>query len=152
MTFTERHQLVTTPRHWRGNMNGDFLYTSGVAGERFFTALRDDGAFTGSRCDSCDTTTIPPRIYCENCFSPTKVVDVEPEITVAHSTVLRLGVAGEALPSPQPRGLVTFAGVVGGLVHNLSEAYPAGTRVKPVFRPKGARTGEITDIICFEKA
>ena len=152
MTFLERHQVVTTPRHWRGNMNGEYVYTSGIAGEKFFTALRDRGAFTASTCDHCKTTTMPPRIYCENCFAATKSVEVAAKCTVEYATTQRLHVTGSGLDEPQPFGLVRFEGTTGGLVHRLKEAYPRGTKVRPVLKEKAERTGEITDIVCFEEA
>ena len=36
MTFVEKQTDPSSPLHWRGNMQADYLYTSGVAGDRLF--------------------------------------------------------------------------------------------------------------------
>ena len=47
MTFLERTTDARKFRHWEGNMEADYIYTSGVAGEKFFVALRDEGDHPG---------------------------------------------------------------------------------------------------------
>jgi uncharacterized protein len=42
----------------------------GVAKSRFPRGLKD-GELRGRRCNKCEKTLIPPRIYCEECFKPT---------------------------------------------------------------------------------
>ena len=36
MTFFEKQTNPMSPMHWRGNMQADYLYTNGIAGDRFF--------------------------------------------------------------------------------------------------------------------
>ena len=43
-------------------------YTFGVAGERFFKALRDDREILSSPCPKCLDRLVPPKMYCERCF------------------------------------------------------------------------------------
>jgi hypothetical protein len=135
-------------------MEADYIYTSGIAGERFFTALRDDGKILGARCASCHLTYLPPRIFCERCFARLETwVAVPATGTVAASTVAHLDHRGRPASEPEVWALVTFAGVHGGLVHRLlvpPATARAGMRVRARLRPKGARRGTITDIEGFE--
>ena len=44
-------------------------YTAGVAGERFFRALADRGAFLATRCGACGVVYCPARAFCERCMA-----------------------------------------------------------------------------------
>ena len=37
-------------RHWKGDMEVDYIYTAGVAGEKFLSAIRDKGKLLAVRC------------------------------------------------------------------------------------------------------
>ena len=63
MTFLERTTDARKLRHWEGNMEADYIYTSGVAGERFFVALRDQGKMLASRCTACGLDYLPARLF-----------------------------------------------------------------------------------------
>ena len=43
-------------------------YTLGVAGGRFFRAMRDERCLLASRCSNCREAFLPPKLYCERCF------------------------------------------------------------------------------------
>src|SRR5205823_8698645 len=60
MTFLERTTDTRRLRHWEGNLEADYIYTSGLAGERFFVALRDDGRLLAARCTACGLDYLPP--------------------------------------------------------------------------------------------
>lgn len=156
MTFLERTTDARRLRHWEGDMEADYLYTSGIAGERFFTALRDDGRILTARCPSCEVRFLPPRMYCERCFSElSDYADAPPVGRIAAVTVAHLDRRGHPLAQPEAWALVTFPGVEGGLIHRVfgapSTARP-GLRVRVRLRPKEARVGAITDIEGFEPA
>jgi len=156
MTFLERTTDARRLRHWEGDMEADYVYTTGLAGERFFTALRDEGRILTARCPSCEVRYLPPRLYCERCFSELSDFEDAPAIgRVAAFTVAHVDRRGRALPKPEAWGLITFSGVEGGLVHRLllsTEAIRPGARVRARLRAKGARLGAITDIEGFEPA
>lgn len=155
MTFLERTRDVHALRHWPVDMSVDYLYTSGIAGERFFSALRDEGRILASACPDCHATYLPPRMFCERCFAELKdTFDVQTEGKVAAFTVAHVDRHGQPLATPEVWAFVTFAGVrAGGLVHRLLAA-PDRARVgMPVHvkvRPREARTGTILDIEGFE--
>ena len=96
MTFLERTTDARKFRHWEGDVEADYIYTSGVAGERFFVALRDEGRMLASRCAACKLDYLPPRMFCEDCFAElTEYVDVPragcwpPDARRASSTISR---------------------------------------------------------------
>ena len=137
-------------------MEADYIYTSGVAGERFFVALRDSGRLLASRCKACKLDYLPPRIFCEDCFAELKdFVEVPAEGLVAAFTVAHLDRTGAKLEEPQLWAFVTFKGVKGGLVHRLlvpKDAARPGMRVRVKVKPRESRTGTILDIEGFEPA
>lgn len=156
MTFLERTTDPRRLRHWEGTLEADYIYTSGLAGERFFTALRHDGRILASRCDACDLAYLPPRLFCERCFAElTAYVEVPATGRVAAVTVAHADRSGQPLPEPEAWALVSFRGIHGGLLHRLlvpgGEAR-AGLAVRPRIRPKAMRTGTIADIEGFEPA
>ncbi|TLZ45974.1 MAG: Zn-ribbon domain-containing OB-fold protein [Methanobacteriota archaeon] len=156
MTFLERTTDTRRLRHWEGNLEADYIYTSGLAGERFFVALRDDGRLLAARCTACGLDYLPPRIFCEDCFAElTDFVDVPKEGQVAAVTVAHMDRLGAPLATPEVWAFVTFRGIRGGLVHRLlmpPERAKVGVSVRPRLKPKKSRVGAITDIEGFEQA
>jgi uncharacterized protein len=129
-------------------------YTPGVAGEAFFTALRDRGVFVGSRCDSCAYTYVPARLFCERCFAELAAdTEVGPGGIVRSFTIGFTDVEGGALDEPVTLGLVQLDRADAVLVHRLvdlrDEPLEIGERVEAVLRPDGERTGSIHDIVGF---
>ncbi len=150
--------LPTKLRHWYGDMEVEgYLYTAGIAGEKFFKTLKERGKLLASRCMKCDVSYLPARAYCPSCFSEiTEYFEVEPEGNVETYTILRVGVDGEKLEEPVIVAFITFDGVNGGLIHRLGEMdekdVEIGMRVKAVLKPTDERRGEITDILYFKPA
>src|SRR5438093_13611741 len=98
-------------------MEADSIYTSGVVGERFFVALRDQGKMLASRCAACGLDYLPARLFCEDCFAElTEFVDVPQEGRVAALTVAHLDREGVRLSRPQGWAFGTFQGIRGGHV------------------------------------
>jgi len=156
VTFLDRTTDARRLRHWEGDIEADYIYTSGIAGERFFVALRDEGRLLAARCESCDLSYLPPRMFCERCFSELSTyVDVPEEGRVSAVTIARVDRSGEYLATPEAWAFVTFKGIHGGLVHRLlvePERARAGMVVRVKAKPRGERVGGITDIEGFEPA
>ena len=153
MTFRDRTTRAEAFRSWNGDMEADYLYTTGVAGERFFVELRDAGRILAARCRACDLTYLPPRTYCEECLGPlTDWRPVEGPATVESVTVVHVDEQGRRLAEPQVWAVLRWKGIHGGLVHRLAVP-PAGAkrglRVRPVLRADGERVGNLTDIVHF---
>ncbi len=138
---------------WEDRIPVRHRYTPGVAGEAFFTALRDRGELLASRCQDCGITYCPARLFCERCFAgPLEAgLTVGPQGTLVSFSVGYVGVEGEPLEEPVTVGLVRLDGADTVLVHFLvdKDDLQAGMRVEAVFEPKAKRTGSILDVRGF---
>ena len=130
-------------------------YTPGVAGEAFFTALRDSGVILGSRCEACAYTYVPARSFCERCFAELSPdVEVGPGGELVSFTIAFVDVDGDPLEAPRTFGLVRLDGADAVMLHRVldppdEEPLEVGERVEVVFRPEAERTGSILDIEGF---
>ena len=131
----------------------EWKYTAGVAGERFLQLLRQ-GKIQASVCKSCCKSFLPPKIFCKDCFvQATEWKDVPENSGYLYSFTKAKRSGSEGY---ETIALVKFEGIEGGLLGKLREGrgeeLKIGTKVKPVFRPKDKRRGELSDIEYFEKA
>jgi uncharacterized OB-fold protein len=151
-------EKITDPRrmlHWPGHMETDYIYTLGIAGEKFFTEIKKSGRLLGAKCKSCNKIYVPPRLYCEKCFDKlADWVNVGTKGIVHTFTVAHVNVAGAKLKKPIIFALVKFDDTEGGIIHKLGEVEPdeveTGMSVQAVFKPKTQRTGNINDIKYFK--
>ncbi|OFX15535.1 hypothetical protein A3K71_02465 [archaeon RBG_16_50_20] len=144
--------MTTEPIRVEGDFPVYFRYTVGVAGEKFFREIMENGRLMASRCSSCNLNYLPPRIYCERCMSRLEeYVPVENEGTVEAFTITHQDAEGNPLQEPVGVALVRFPGAYGGLVHRTIDVLAIGDRVRAVFKDKKERTGSILDIKFFEK-
>lgn len=154
MSLSHHIKHVDNAVTWRGDMPTVGRYTVGIAGEKFFRSIKDDGQFMATVCPDCDITYVPPRLYCEQCFAHLDDwVEVQPVGRVHTFTVLHQSLDEEPLPKPRIMAFVHIDGTDGGLVHNIDEVEPGevylGMRVEAVLKEKGEREGSITDIRYF---
>ena len=154
MALIERIQNSPDATYWPGKIPMTYIYTAGRAGEAFFKKLRDQGKFIGARCEDCDLTYFPPRIFCERCFDHLdEWVEVPPTGRIYTFTTVHLDLDGNHLPEPRLMAFGQLDGADGGLVHYVGEAQPEdiciGTRVEAVFKDKKERKGVIRDIEYF---
>ena len=144
MPITERVESVEGALRWKDSIPLHYEYTAGVAGEKALRALMK-GSILAGRCDVCEETSLPPRIYCVNCYSPI-------------NKFVKVGTLGKVRaltqrPAEDGRSFVfvSFEGVRGGLVHHLIGRARVGDRVRPRFRAKAKRKGSIDDLLGFER-
>lgn len=150
-------EKVTDPRRvhrWPGSMPVSHRYTAGVAGERFFRALRERGVFLATRCAECGVTYCPARAFCERCLAALHdEIEVGPGGVLESFTVVYRGMDGEPLAEPAVLGLVRLDGADTCLVHRVAEgdeaALEIGQPVEAVLRPEAERTGGLGDILHF---
>ena len=138
---------------WRGNIPIHHRYTVGVAGQRFFAALRDEKVILASRCEGCGDRFLLPKIYCERCFVETPEWSrVEGPGYVKTFTLVHRNLDEEALSEPVAAAVIGWEGVRGGIVHRLggieSSQIRTGMKVEPQWRE--VRTGSIQDILFFK--
>lgn len=141
-------------RRWEGDFPVRHRYTPGVAGDVFFTALRDRGVLLGSRCESCAMTYVPARVFCERCFAElTADVEVGPQGTLVSFTIAFVGADGLPLPEPVTLGLVRLDGADAVLLHRVldtgEEPLEIGQRLEVVVEERADRTGSIWDVRGF---
>ena len=141
-------------RRWEGEFPVRHRYTPGVAGEVFFSALRDRGVLLGSRCEECDYVYAPARLFCERCFAELAAdTEVGPSGELVSFTIVFEGVDGESLNRPETLGLVRPDGADAVLLHRVletgDEPLEIGERVEVVLKPEAERTGSILDIEGF---
>lgn len=158
MTFLEKQDDPTKPMHWRGDMQADYLYTSGAAGDRFFKHIMENDSFLASRCPECGTVFFPPRLYCEDCFVEIPEdgwKEVPAAGTVRLFTVAKLNAHGRKLKEPKVMALIdideTDGAMLGVIDTDDLEKDLRGTKVEAVFRDKEEREGTMKDIKHFKE-
>lgn len=151
-------EKITDPRkitHWPGHMETDYIYTLGLAGEKFFKEIKENGRILGAKCKSCGVIFVPPRLYCEKCFDKlTDWVNVGTKGTVHTFTIAHVDVNGTKLEKPTIYAFIKFQGAAGGLIHKLGDIKPneveIGLPVEAVLKPQAERTANINDIKYFK--
>jgi uncharacterized OB-fold protein len=138
-----------------GNLPVTSRYTFGLAGEKFFRAIKDEGKILGTHCPKCERTYVPGVLFCERCLSELDAwIDVGTTGEVHTFTLLYENYDGSPRETPELVGFVKFGD--GGLVHKLGEIEPEaveiGMRVEAVFKEAAAREGSILDIVHFKPA
>jgi uncharacterized OB-fold protein len=143
----------TAPSEWRDEMPVTNRYTYGLAGERFFRAIKDEGQILGTRCTNCDRVYVPAAVFCERCLRETgEWVDVGIVGKIITFTELHVAYDGSPLEKPELIALVGFGD--GGLINRLEatdfENVEIGQQARAVFKPVAERDGSILDISHFE--
>jgi uncharacterized OB-fold protein len=151
MTLLERDPKA--PAAWRGDLPVTSRYTYGLAGERFFRAIKDEGVIYGTRCSNCECTYVPATLFCERCLSALdEWIDVGTTGEVHTFTLLYENYDGSPRDEPEIVAFVKLAD--GGLIHRLgevdSEEITIGMTVEAVFKSKVDREGSILDITHFK--
>jgi uncharacterized OB-fold protein len=139
---------------WKGDMPITSRYSAGIAGERFFRAIKDKGQFLGTHCVACGLTYVPATMFCERCFAELdEWVEVSSKGTVFTYTVLHRDLDDRPLDPPAILAYVKLEGADGGLVHYLGEVEPEAVfmsmGVEAVFKDAAEREGSILDIKYF---
>jgi len=151
-------EKITNPfnaRHWLGDMETDYLYTLGVAGERFFKELKSKGKIMGAKCSNCNIVYVPPKMYCERCFEKLEEwVDIGKKGVIHTFTIVTIDVDGSKLEKPVIYALIKFDGTHGGIIHKIGETDTVciGTKVEAVLKPPNQRKASINDIKYFKPA
>ena len=151
MTLLERDPQ--SPAAWLGELPITSRYTYGLAGERFFRAIKDEGRIWGTFCPRCNHTYVPAVSFCERCLNELdQWVDVGLVGEVHTFTVLHVNLDGSPREEPMVVAFVSLGD--GGLVHFLGQVDPAAVYidmpVEAVFKPAAERQGFILDIRYFQ--
>jgi uncharacterized OB-fold protein len=141
------------PSAWRDEMPVTNRYTFGIAGERFFRTLKDEGKILGTRCSKCDHIYVPAALFCERCLGENvEWLDVGTVGEIISFTKLHIGYDGSLLDQPELVAFIRFGD--GGLIHRLEagehQNVAIGQQVRAVLKPADQRQGSIQDILHFE--
>ncbi|PIU63389.1 MAG: hypothetical protein COS84_09650 [Armatimonadetes bacterium CG07_land_8_20_14_0_80_40_9] len=140
----------------KGKIEQAYEWSAGLAGSIFLKELRDRGRIMGTKCSKCNRVIIPPRIFCERCFSRLDEWEVVGDTgTINCFTISYVGINAERLKEPVICAVIDLDGADGGLYHYLGEVdnpdeLKIGMRVKAVFKDKKDREGSILDIKYFK--
>lgn len=158
MTFYEKQTDPSSPMHWPGNMQADYLYTSGVAGDKLFKHIIENDSFLASKCTKCSKVYFPPRLYCEDCFVEIFEKDwfeIPSTGKIRLHTVVKINTYGEKLAVPKMIALIDIDRTDGALLgiiktDNFDENF-IGKQVEAVFKLKNQREGTLKDILYFKE-
>jgi uncharacterized OB-fold protein len=158
MTFYEKQTDPTTPMHWPGDMQADYMYPSGKSGDKFFKHVMKNDTFLAAKCPKCNKTFLPPRMYCEDCFIEIPESDWYETPAVGKIklyTIATIDTYGNKLEKPKIVGMINIDNTDGNLLgiiqtDNLDEKLQ-GVEVEAVFKPKSEREGTLKDILYFKK-
>ena len=148
----EKVTRLDTTGYLRGSIPVYHRYTMGVAGERFFRAMRDEMRLLASRCQKCRDVCLPPKMYCEICFVETdEWTPVQGPGYVKSFTVLHRSLDEEPLAEPEMVAIISWEGVRGGIIHRVSGAGRGEIRIGTVVESVWAeeRMGNLDDIRYF---
>ena len=157
MTFVEKQTDPTTPMHWPGDMQADYLYPNGIGGNKFFKHIMKNDSFLAAKCPKCAKVYFPPKIYCEDCFCEIPDedwIEVPSSGTIKLHTTVSIDTYGAKLDIPRIIGMIKIEGTDGTLLgviktDNIDEDL-RGKQVNAVFQPKAKREGTLKDILYFE--
>jgi len=132
-------------------MEAEFNWSYGKI-SRFFRELMDNKRIMGTKCPECGTVFCPPTSDCPKCWIPAEWVEVGPQGTVLHFSIIHLPNLWMKRKVPYTIGLIKLDGADTGLMHFVDETdiekLKTRPRVEAVFADK--RKGYITDIEHFE--
>ncbi len=151
MTLLERDGRA--PSTWRDDMQVTNRYTFGLAGERFYRAIKDKEQILGTHCNNCNRTYVPAVSFCERCMNQIDDwVDVGTVGEIITFTSLYVNYDGSRREEPEIIAFIRLGD--GGLIHRLESndqgKVEIGMKAKAVFKPHSEREGSILDIKHFE--
>lgn len=153
MPLKERISSFKYMKQWSDKIPLTYEYTHGVAGEIFINGLID-GKIMAARCNVCNLTFLPPKIYCTSCFHKIEdYVDVGNKGKISALAECNIDFYGNKVNEPYMIAFITFNGVKGGLMHRVKgDGLRIGSKVIAKFRERKERVGSINDIEYFAKA
>jgi uncharacterized protein len=155
MSLLNKVDKLHNAKPWLGEIPLTSRYSAGIAGEKFFSTIRDEGRFLGTRCPKCELIYVPATMFCERCFTELEEwVDVASKGTLFTFTVLYKDLDEKPLEEPLILAYIKLNGSDGGLIHyvsgvDLDDLY-IGMEVEAVFKDKKERKGSILDVVYFK--
>jgi uncharacterized OB-fold protein len=154
MAITEKINNTTVPTFWEGGIPVRYVYTFGLAGEKFFRTIKDKGTFVATHCDECEITFVPPKVYCDRCMAQLDTyIDVGTIGYIETFTLSFRNMDDSEKEIPKVLAMVRIGETDGGLIHYIEgfelDDIAIGMPVKAILKPKSQRKGSIADIVGF---
>jgi len=137
-----------------------YRFAAGPYLTKCLTELRDHGKLYAVECPKCGRVQLPPRIVCAECHVRNgRWVELGNEGTLVGFTIMYLPLTdpttGKPHEPPFVYGSVRLDGATSVLDHFIRvepkiEKIWVGMRCRMVLRPKEARIGDLSDILCFD--
>jgi uncharacterized protein len=140
-------------------LNLEYRHSYGPHYGRMFDELASHQRIVGSRCSSCLNILVPPREYCDVCFSQTDLYkDVSDHGKLQAFSIINLEFVGQTRTPPYVYGEVVLDGTATRLIHNIGgfdinkarEILSIGMKVKAIWRPLDQCKGTLDDIEYFQ--
>jgi uncharacterized OB-fold protein len=149
LPLKDRITSVNDLRSWKDEIPFHYVYTAGVAGERFLRGLQE-GKILAAKCDNCGRMYLPPKMYCVECFAEIRnFVEVGPQARVKALAQSHFDFHGNKIDKPMTFAFLEFKGVIGGILHYAGGGLEVGSRATARFRPRSERKGTVLDIEGF---
>ncbi len=126
----------------------DITYKYSYGGiSRFFRELRDNRKLYGSRCTQCGKVWLPPRINCNECYAPTKWVELGDTAEVMTYTIVYYGTSTFFDKVPYVCAFVKVKGADTLIMQNifLKDIRTAKVGMKVKIQFKDQRNGDMGD-------
>ncbi len=153
----EKQTDPTSPMHWPGNMQADYFYSNGIAGDKFFKHLMEKDTFLATKCKPCNKILFPPRLYCEDCFeeiSEEDWMEVPASGIVKLFTLATINAHGQKMEEAKVIALIdidnTDGAMLGIIKTNELDKDFSDVRVKAVLRLKDKREGTLKDVLYWQ--
>ena len=137
-----------------GKLSLPYQYFAGRVGSKFIISLRDKKKILGVKCSKCKKVFVPPREYCEKCFSKLDEswVELGNEGVITNFTIVNYNDKHLPRRAPYILALIKLDGADTPFAHIVEGIDPkkvaVGMKVKAVFADKTTNT--ILDLDHFE--
>lgn len=143
---------------WETHPDIKYSWAAGEAISEFLHQL-EEGELVGRRCDECERTLFPPRMFCEECYRDTDAwVTLDQKGTIETYSISYLDTDANRIEDPILVGVVTLDDAADhhGLMHYFGDMdedeIEIGMTVEPVWKPEDEREGSVRDIAYWAPA
>jgi uncharacterized OB-fold protein len=133
-----------------------YEWDTGQAISRYLAELKE-GRLIARSCRQCERVMIPPRMFCERCFRPTDDwIYVKDTGRIVTFSLCYVSWDVRRLKQPQIPAVIEIDGASPGMgiLHVVKKVTAKrvhiGMAVQAAWKPKGQRTGSVTDIAYWE--
>jgi uncharacterized protein len=139
-----------------GDPNAHYAWDTGIGIGKYLKGLQQ-GIIWGTYCKDCQRTVVPPRVFCELCFSPViEWKQLKDTGTINTFSICHVSWDAERVETPYLPAVIEIDGASKGhgILHLLDEVEPKeikiGMKVSAVWKRPEERAGAITDILYWK--